>query len=63
MKMTRTHFQALATMCADILNNLDNMTCHDYEMVIAQFKGLCAKSNKAFDADIFMDAVNARIDG
>ena len=59
--MTRTHFQALATMCADILSNLDNATDHDYEMVIAEFKHLCANSNDAFNADIFMDAVNARI--
>ena len=54
MKMSRSHFQALASMCARILNRLDNMTEHDHEMILNQFVALGYESNSAFDRDKFV---------
>ena len=61
MKMTRSHFEALATMCANILNRLDNMTEYDYEMIIGQFIALGNKSNPNFDGARFVKWVNEQV--
>ena len=56
MKFTRTHFQALATMTADIIVSL-NATKDQTIKIMDEVIWVCKESNPSFDADRFDDWV------
>jgi hypothetical protein len=58
MKMTRTHFQHLADLCAETIEICDcQIGYSEREAIIKKFVKLCAKSNAGFREDIFRDWV------
>ena len=52
MKMTRSHFQALATMTADIIVAL-NATKDQTIIIMDEVIAVCKESNSRFDAQKF----------
>ena len=52
MKMTRSHFQALATMTADIIVAL-NATKDQAIIIMDEVINVCQESNRKFDAEKF----------
>ena len=52
MKMTRQHFQALATMTADIIVSI-NATKDQTIKIMDEVIAVCRQSNPNFDADRF----------
>lgn len=58
MKMTRQHFQALADLCAEIIEICDgSQPLVNHEAIVARFVKTCERSNPAFREDIFRDWV------
>ena len=59
MKMTRSHFQAQADLCADIITDLSSgavpldLTLGHIDDVIESFCDMCDRSNPAFDRKRF----------
>ena len=54
MKMTRQHFQALATMTADIIVSI-NATKDQVIKITDEVINVCRQSNPNFDANKFED--------
>ena len=52
MKMTRQHFQALATACAEIIIRT-NADRSESEAIIDEIVSVCEQSNSLFDAERF----------
>ena len=52
MKMTRSHFQALATMTADIIVSI-NATKDQTIKIMDEVIAVCEEANPRFDADRF----------
>jgi len=56
MKMTRSHFQAQADLCADIIKDLDrslDLTLGHIDDIIENFCDMCEGSNPKFDRKRF----------
>ena len=62
MKMTRSHFQALATLCADIIVE-NNFTKNQCISIIDSFSDVCQRSNSQFDANRFAEWVQNILQG
>ena len=62
MKMTRSHFQALATLCADIIVE-NNFTKVQVISIIDSFCDVCNRANPNFDANRFAEWVNKELHG
>jgi len=58
MKMTRTHFQSLADLCAEIIANHPEFTKEQCISIIDSFIDVCDRSNKNFDPNRFQDWVD-----
>ena len=56
MKFTRTHFQVLATMTADIIVSI-NATKDQTIKIMDEVISVCKESNPSFDANRFDDWV------
>jgi len=54
MKMTRSHFQALATACAEIIIRT-NADRSESEAIIDEIVNVCRQSNSNFDSIRFGD--------
>ena len=52
MKMTRTHFKALANACAEIIIRT-NADRSESEAIIDEIVSVCEQSNSLFDAERF----------
>ena len=52
MRMTRTHFEALATACAEIIIRI-NADRSQSEAIIDEIVSVCEQSNSIFDAKRF----------
>ena len=68
MKMTRSHFRAQATLCAEIISELQlrDITNKDDAVetsIIDSFQDMCDRSNPAFDRDMFSTWVQNILDG
>ena len=57
MKMTREHFRAQATLCADIISELQNRGILKSDVVkasiIDSFQDMCERANPKFDRLMF----------
>tara|TARA_R100001082_G_C4302170_1_gene132903 strand:- start:478 stop:672 length:195 start_codon:yes stop_codon:yes gene_type:complete len=62
MKMTRSHFQALATLCADIIVD-NNFTKKQVISIIDSFCDVCNRANPNFDANRFAEWVEMELHG
>ena len=60
MKMTRSHFEAQADLCADIIKGLEysmDLTLGHIDDIIQSFCDMCGRSNPAFDRKRFRNWV------
>ena len=60
MKMTRSHFQAQADLCADIITDLSesmDLTLGHIDDIMESFCDMCDRSNPAFDRKRFRNWV------
>ena len=65
MKMTRSHFEAQATLCADIIADLSSKgQLADYQIssIVSSFCDMCARSNPKFDKSRFCTWVSNNLD-
>ena len=68
MKMTRSHFEAQATLCADIISDLQlrditNKGDAVETSIIDSFQDMCARANPSFDKARFATWVFNNLDG
>ena len=66
MKMTRSHFEAQATLCADIITNLSSngqLAGHQIASIVDSFCDMCARSNPKFDKFKFTVWVSNKLEG
>ena len=61
MKMTRSHFQELADLCAEIIENNPQFTKEQCISIIDSFIDVCSRSNPRFDSSRFADWVDEKI--
>lgn len=65
MKLTRTHFQFCATMCANTIINLEkNGIMPDFQKksIISTFLNDLAQTNDNFKPSVFTDWVNTKVE-
>ena len=58
--MTRTHFQSLADLCAEIIANHPEFTKEQCISIIDSFIDVCDRSNKNFDPNRFQNWVDSK---
>jgi len=64
MKMTRSHFEAQATLCADIIADLNLEPLSDKaNSILNSFCDMCGRSNPSFDKARFATWVFNNLDG
>jgi hypothetical protein len=66
MKMTRSHFQAQADLCADIILSISKRgIIHDWQIgsIVDSFCVMCARSNPKFDKFKFTVWVSNKLEG
>ena len=68
MKMTRSHFRAQATLCAEIISELQlrDITNKDDAVetsIIDSFQDMCVRANPKFDRVMFSTWVQNILDG
>ena len=68
MKMTREHFRAQATLCADILSELQirdliNKGGAVQASIVDSFCDMCGRANPKFDRNMFITWVQNILDG
>lgn len=66
MKMTRSHFEAQATLCADIIADLSSkgqLSGHQISSIVSSFCDMCSRANPKFDKSRFCTWVSNNLDG
>ena len=64
--MTRSHFQAQADLCADIITDLsDKGQLPDYQIssIVNSFCDMCSRANPKFNKTMFCTWVSNNLDG